>query len=111
MGDCIRPLLPAIRNTSYCKRIQGKLNRGEQQRQQPLQQVQPPYQQQQQQQFQLQQFQQQQQQGYNHHLGGLIGGSNIHPLMSNDISFSPTTTTPFVSHPFASSTTTFSNPL
>ncbi|KAG2230608.1 hypothetical protein INT48_009598 [Thamnidium elegans] len=106
LGDCIRPLLPAIRNTSYCKRIQGKLNRGEQQRQQPLQQVQAPYQQQQQQQFQLQQFQQQQQQGYNHHLGGLIGG-NIHPLMSNDISFSPTTNSPFVGHPFS---TTFSNP-
>ncbi|KAG2200829.1 hypothetical protein INT47_001360 [Mucor saturninus] len=109
LGDCIRPLLPAIRNTSYCKRIQGKLNRGEQQRQQPMQQTQPQYQQQQQQQFQLQQFQQQQQQqqGYNHHLGGsLIGGNNVHPLMTSEVGFSPTS--PFVGHhPFS---TTFSNP-
>ncbi|KAI9477898.1 MAG: armadillo-type protein [Benjaminiella poitrasii] len=31
LGECIRPLLPAIRNTSYCKRIQGKLNRDQRQ--------------------------------------------------------------------------------
>ncbi|KAI9243539.1 armadillo-type protein [Sporodiniella umbellata] len=27
LAECIRPLLSIIRNTSYCKRIQGKLNR------------------------------------------------------------------------------------
>ncbi|CAO3702771.1 unnamed protein product [Rhizopus stolonifer] len=27
LAECVRPLLSTIRNTSYCKRIQGKLNR------------------------------------------------------------------------------------
>ncbi len=30
MVECIRPLLPAIRNTPYGKRIQGKLHREQQ---------------------------------------------------------------------------------
>lgn len=34
LAECIRPLLPTIRNTSYCKRIQGKLNRQQQQQRQ-----------------------------------------------------------------------------
>jgi hypothetical protein len=32
--DCIRPILPSIRNTPYGKRIQGKLQRDQQQRDQ-----------------------------------------------------------------------------
>lgn len=87
LGDRIRPLLPAIRNISYCKRIQGKLNRGEQQHQQR----QPSTFQQQQQYYQLQQFQQQQS-----YLGSIMGGNNangVHPLMmSNDYPTIPTTT-------------------
>lgn len=96
LGDCIRPLLPAIRNTSYCKRIQGKLNRGEQRQPTVVQQVQPQYQQQQQG-FQLQQFQQ----GY---ALGIGANNNLHPLVTSEVGFSPTTTTPFAgaAHPFAS---------
>lgn len=33
LAECVRPLLPCIRNTSYCKRIQGKLNRQQQSKQ------------------------------------------------------------------------------
>ena len=36
MVECIRPLLPAIRNTPYGKRIQGKLHREQQQQMQAL---------------------------------------------------------------------------
>ena len=35
--ECIRPLLPAIRNTPYGKRIQGKINREQQRNQQQQQ--------------------------------------------------------------------------
>lgn len=33
LAECVRPLLSCIRNTSYCKRIQGKLNRQQQSKQ------------------------------------------------------------------------------
>ncbi|KAF1799696.1 armadillo-type protein [Mucor lusitanicus] len=124
LGDCIRPLLPGIRNTSYCKRIQGKLNR--EQRQPALQQQQQTY------------FQP------NYMLGSVVGSglgangggarstiagqhqgpSGIHPLMgaTSELSYTPSstnvcnTTTAASSSPFVgnaahySFSTTFSNP-
>lgn len=102
-------MLPSIRNTSYCKRIQGKLNRNQQQQQQSIQsqhyqQYQQPHQ------FQQQQPHHFQQQGYlGGSGGGLIGG--VHPLNDLGSSAVPTPTSPFNQrHPFSSSTTTtFSN--
>lgn len=124
MGDCIRPLLPGIRNTSYCKRIQGKLNR--EQRQPTL------HHQQQQQQPQASQQQTYFQTNYTlgsvgSGLGGGGGGSatgqqqglsgihgHVHPLMGNSESgFNSNVSTP---SPFVGNvahynfSTTFSNP-
>lgn len=124
MGECIRPLLPGIRNTSYCKRIQGKLNRDQRQPQTQHQNTQPSYQQPQQNYFQT-----------NYTMGGAGSGAggggvgsvvtgqvltgmaaNIHPLMGNSdlSSFGPSVTassSPFVGnvHHYNFSTT-FTNP-
>ncbi|KAL7320845.1 hypothetical protein PS15m_000692 [Mucor circinelloides] len=108
LGECIRPLLPGIRNTSYCKRIQGKLNRD--QRQSTHQQQQQPQAQQQQQSY----FQP----NYTMGLGGSAGqqqglngvNGNIHPLMGNsELNFA--TASPFVGNvPHYNFSTTFSNP-
>lgn len=121
LGECIRPLLPGIRNTSYCKRIQGKLNRDQRQPQTQQQNAQP-YQQQPQNYFQT-----------NYTMGGAVSGAggggglvtgqglagmagNIHPLMENsDLnSFAPSATassSPFVGNvPHYNFSTTFTNP-
>lgn len=125
MGDCIRPLLPGIRNTSYCKRIQGKLNR--EQRQPTLHH--------QQQQQQPQTSQQQQHQTYfqpNYTLGSVGSGlgaggglatgqqglsgihGHIHPLMGNSesgLNSNASTPSPFVGNvAHYNFSTTFSNP-
>jgi hypothetical protein len=93
-------LLPAIRNTSYCKRIQGKLNR------EPARHQHTSYQQQQQ--------QQQQQQSYfqppfTYNTTTNVGNNQIHPLMSNhDMNFAAAAATSPLYHQHAFSA--FPNP-